>query len=162
MRIGLLGGVSVTADDGEPVDVGPAKCRTVLAVLALSAGSLVPVSRLAELVWGAAPPRTADKTLQSYVVRLRRALGPDSIVRTGAAYRLVMEPDVVDVTRFRRLLDMGDVDAALAEWTGFPLAGLDAPALTRSSTRSSSSGWEQSRSTSNGAWRSTRRRPSPP
>lgn len=129
VRIGLFGGVSAATDDGKPVDVGPAKCQTVLAALALSAGGLVTVSRLVELVWGDDPPRTADKTLQSYVVRLRKGLGPSSIVRTGAAYRLVVDVDAVDVTRFRRQLDLGDIGAALAQWSGAPLAGLDAPGL---------------------------------
>ena len=68
---------SAATDGGEPLDVGPAKCQTVLAVLALSAGSAVPVTRLVELVWGDEPPRTAEKTLQSYVVRLRAGLGAD-------------------------------------------------------------------------------------
>ena len=130
VRIGLFGGVSAVTDGGEPLDIGPAKCQTVLAVLALSAGSAVPVSRLVELVWGDEPPRTAEKTLQSYVVRLRAGLGADAIVRTGAAYRLAVPADAVDVARFRRQLDSGNVEAALAEWTGTPLAGLDAPGLT--------------------------------
>jgi len=130
VRIGLFGGVSATTDGGEPLDIGPAKCQTVLAVLALSAGSAVPVTRLVQLVWGAAPPRTAEKTLQSYVVRLRAGLGADSIVRIGAAYRLAVPGDAVDVARFRRQLDSGNVEAALAEWTGTPLAGLDAHGLT--------------------------------
>ncbi|MHA6783122.1 AfsR/SARP family transcriptional regulator [Pseudonocardia saturnea] len=106
------------------MDVGPVKCRTVLAALALSAGSSVAVSRMVELVWGEDPPRTAEKTLQSYVVRLRKGLGAGSIVRTGAAYRLAVAPDAVDVARFQRHLDAGDVASALAQWTGTPLAGL--------------------------------------
>jgi predicted ATPase/DNA-binding SARP family transcriptional activator len=130
LRIGLFGGVSAVTDAGVPLDVGPAKCQTVLAVLALSAGSAVPVSRLVELVWGDGSPRTAEKTLQSYVVRLRSALGADAIVRTGAAYRLAVPTEAVDVARFRRQLDSGNVGAALTEWTGTPLAGLDAPGLT--------------------------------
>jgi predicted ATPase/DNA-binding SARP family transcriptional activator len=130
VRIGLFGGVSAATDDGTTVDIGPPKCQAVLAVLALSAGSAVPVPRLVELVWGDEPPRTADRTVQSYVVRLRKGLGSASIVRTGAAYRLAVQADVVDVGRFRRHLDEGDIDAALAQWSGIPLAGLDAPALT--------------------------------
>jgi len=101
----------------------------VLAALALSVGEAVPVSRLVDLVWGEGPPRTADKTLQGYVVRLRKGLGPDAVARTGAAYRLDLDPDAVDVARFRRHLAAGDVDAALAAWTGAPLAGLDVPGL---------------------------------
>jgi predicted ATPase/DNA-binding SARP family transcriptional activator len=129
VRISLLGGVSAAADGGRPVDVGPAKCQTVLAILALSAGAAVPVPRLVDLVWGEDPPRTADKTLQSYIVRLRRALGAGAIVRTGAAYRLALGADAVDVWRFRRHLDLGEIDKALSEWAGPPLAGLDASRL---------------------------------
>ena len=130
VQIRLFGGVAATTDDGEPVDVGPAKCQAVLAVLALSPGSAVPVSRIVRLVWGEEPPRTADKTLQSYVTRLRKGLGADSIVRTGVAYRLDVTADSVDVVRFQRLLGLDDTEAALAEWTGTPLAGLDADGLT--------------------------------
>ena len=129
VRIGLLGGVRVTDDGGEALDIGPAKCQTVLAVLALSVGSAVPVNRLVDLVWGVDPPRTAGKTLQSYVVRLRKTLGPDTIVRSGAAYRLDVAGSAVDVGRFRRRLEVGDVDGALMEWSGAPLAGLAANGL---------------------------------
>jgi DNA-binding SARP family transcriptional activator len=129
VRISLLGGVSAAADSGKPIDVGPAKCQLVLAVLALWAGSAVPVPRLVDLVWGEDPPRTAEKTLQSYVVRLRKGLGGQAIVRTGAAYRLAVGTDAVDVGRFRRHLEARDIDRALSEWAGPPLAGLDAPGL---------------------------------
>lgn len=125
VQIRLLGGVGAVTGAGEPVDVGPAKCQAVLAALALSAGSAVPVTRLVELVWGAEAPRTAEKTLQTYVARLRKVLGPDVIVRTGGAYRLDVDAGSVDVRRFQNHLDSGDIAAALAEWTGDPLAGLD-------------------------------------
>src|SRR5919106_6099071 len=101
VQIRLLGGVSAT-DDGDPLDVGPGRCQAVLAALAFSAGSAVPVWRLVELVWGETAPRTAEKTLQSYVTRLRKGLGPGSIVRSGAAYRLDVDADSVDVLRFQR------------------------------------------------------------
>ncbi len=130
MQVHLLGGVAAVTDGGEPLDVGPAKCRAVLAALALSVGEAVPVSRLVDVVWGEDPPRTADKTLQGYVARLRKGLGPETIVRAGTAYRLDLDADRVDVVRFRRLLMAGDVDGALAAWTGTPLAGLDVPGLT--------------------------------
>ena len=130
VQIRLLGGVDAASDDGDPIDIGPAKSQALLAALALSAGSAVPVSRLVDLVWGQDPPRTAEKTLQSYVTRLRKGLGPDSIERTGSAYRLVVDPDSVDVTRFQAHFRAGDLEAALKEWTGPPLGGLDAPGLS--------------------------------
>ena len=129
VRIRLLGGVSAT-DGGKPVDVGPAKCQMVLAALGLATGSAVAVTRLVDLVWGEEPPRTAEKTLQSYVVRLRKGLGSDAIVRVGTAYRLAVDPGAVDVARFRQQLHLGNVEAALAEWTGTPLAGLEGHGLT--------------------------------
>ena len=134
MRIRLLDGVGAVTDDGEPVDVGPAKCQAVLAALALSAGSAVPVWRLVELVWGDDPPRTAERTLQSYIARLRKGLGQDTIVRTGGAYRLDVPAESVDVVRFQRHLEEGNVEEALTAWTGTPLAGLEAPGLSASIT----------------------------
>lgn len=129
VQIRLLGGVMAEGADGEVVDVGPAKSQALLAALALSPGAAVPVGRLVDLVWGDDPPRTAEKTLQTYVGRLRQGLGQDALVRVGAAYRLDVAPDAVDVGRFQSRLAAGDVDAALAEWSGEPLAGLDAPGL---------------------------------
>ncbi len=129
VQIRLLGGVSAAAGAGEMVDLGPAKCRAVLAALALSPGEAVPVTRLVDLVWGQDPPRTAEKTLQGYVARLRRSIGAAAIVRTGAAYRLDVGAEAVDAHRFQRYVAIGDVEAALTEWRGMPLAGLDVPGL---------------------------------
>jgi predicted ATPase/DNA-binding SARP family transcriptional activator len=130
MEIHLLGGVAAVSDAGEPLEIGPAKCRALLAVLALSVGTAVPVSRLVDVVWGEDPPRTADKTLQGYVAQLRRGLGAEAIVRVGAAYRLDLDPEAVDVGRFRRLRASGDITGSLAVWAGTPLAGLEVPGLT--------------------------------
>ena len=135
VQIRLLGGVGVADDTGAPVDIGPSKSQAVLAALALWPGVVVSVSRLVTMVWGDDPPRTAEKTLQSYITRLRKELGDGSIVRVGAAYRLDIDPGAVDVVRFQRLLDSGDVEAALAEWTGAPLEGLDAVGLAPAAQR---------------------------
>ncbi len=124
VQIRLFGEVGASTDDGLVADVGPAKCQIVLAGLALAPNTAVPVPRLIELVWGQDPPRTAEKTLQSYVTRLRKGLGPDSISRVGVAYRLNTPPESVDVVRFQRSLESGDRDAALTQWAGRPLVGL--------------------------------------
>ncbi|MDT3442304.1 BTAD domain-containing putative transcriptional regulator [Pseudofrankia sp. BMG5.37] len=129
-RVHLLGGVRAVTGRGEPVAVGPPMCQTLLAALALSAGTAVPVSRLVDLMWGADRPRTAERTLHSYITRLRQALGAGTIATVGAAYRLDLPADAVDALRFQRHADAGDAAAALAEWTGPPLAGLHvAPGL---------------------------------
>ncbi|MEM8746598.1 MAG: BTAD domain-containing putative transcriptional regulator [Actinomycetota bacterium] len=128
-RISLLGGVAITDPSGHDVDPGPAKCRELLAALALEPQVAVPVSRLVVLLWGDDPPRTAEKTLQTYVARLRKALGHDAIARVGAAYRLELPPESIDTSRFRRAIRDGDRTGALDEWGGEPLAGLDNDAL---------------------------------
>ncbi|WP_198680863.1 BTAD domain-containing putative transcriptional regulator [Lentzea terrae] len=125
MRIGLLGGVRATTDDGSLVDLGSPRSQVVLAALALSAGAPVPESRLIDLVWGDSPPSSA-KALQWHVAQLRKSLGADAIARVGAAYRLDVP---TDVARFRSILRAGDFAAALSEWGGVPLAGLEAPGL---------------------------------
>jgi predicted ATPase/DNA-binding SARP family transcriptional activator len=123
-KVVVLGEVGAVDDAGQPLEVGPPKCRLLLAALALHHGEPVPVSRLVELVWGEAAPSTASKILQGYVSRLRKVLGAEAIARVGAAYRL--ERDVeVDATRFTRLTAEGDVSGALALWAGDPLSDLD-------------------------------------
>ncbi|WP_372733948.1 BTAD domain-containing putative transcriptional regulator [Nocardioides sp.] len=132
--IRLLGGVAATVA-GAPVELGPPKSRALLAALALVAGETVPVSRLVDLVWAEDPPRTAAKILQTYVMQLRAALGANAVERSGAGYRLALDPGCVDTARFEDRLASGDVDAALGEWTGPPLAGLDAPGLAPQAAR---------------------------
>lgn len=133
LAIHLFGGVRAAIGD-VVVDVGPPKCQTVLAALALSAGSPVPLGRLVELVWGTEPPASAERTLQSYIARLRRSLGSEIITRHGSSYCLEVPASSVDVARFEHHLDQGRVADALAEWKGAPLAGLDAPGLYPSAT----------------------------
>src|ERR1041384_4954469 len=63
VQIRLFGGVSAVTDRGDPVDVGASRTQAVLAVLALSPRTAVPVPRLIDLVWADTPPQTADKAL---------------------------------------------------------------------------------------------------
>ncbi len=128
-RIRLLGGVQALGADGSVLDVGPAKCQIALAALALNVGSPTPVPHLIDAIWGEDPPRTAERTLQSYLARLRGALGSGSIDRAPGAYRLTLPPESVDVFRFERRLDEGDIEGAVSEWAGEPFAGLEAPGL---------------------------------
>ena len=107
MQIRLLGGVTAETADGAAIDIGPAKSQALLAALALSPGAAVPVGRLVDLVWGEDPPRTAEKTLQTYVGRLRQGLGPDALARVGAAYRLDVPASSIDVARFQSALWLG-------------------------------------------------------
>jgi predicted ATPase/class 3 adenylate cyclase/DNA-binding winged helix-turn-helix (wHTH) protein len=80
--------------------LGGKKERTVLAVLVLNANQVVSASRLAEALWGDRWPPTATKTVQNYILRLRRALAGASeleIETRGGGYMLALAPEATDV-----------------------------------------------------------------
>ncbi|GGU90544.1 SARP family transcriptional regulator [Actinomadura cremea] len=111
MRFGVLGPLGVWTADGVPVAVRGAKVRALLAVLIGHEGRPVPVDRLIDDLWGDAPPRNPAGALQVKVSRLRRALdeaepGARDLLSFEEAlgYRLRVEPEDVDATRFTRLL----------------------------------------------------------
>lgn len=115
LRFGLLGPVCAarSGPDGETdVDLGPAKQRAVLAVLALSAGSPVSRTDIIEFLWPDGPPPAAVNAVQTYIKRLRRILEPERPPRTASrvlparrsGYLLAAGPQQVDVLRFRDLV----------------------------------------------------------
>ena len=109
MRIGLLGPLEVTDRAGRPVEVGGARLRTLLILLALDAGRVVTAGRLVDGVWGDDPPSVAPNAQQSLISRLRRTLPELLIESHPAGYRLVLtEPgDTVVVSEFDRLAARG-------------------------------------------------------
>src|SRR6266516_8125479 len=91
----ILGPLEV-ARDGEPLVLGAAQQRALLAVLVLRRGEVVSVDRLVDELWGERVPAAAAKTVQVYVSQLRKALGGGVIVTQGRAYRLAVAPEQVD------------------------------------------------------------------
>ena len=87
---GVLGPLTVL-QGGAAVAVGGPKERVVLAQLLARANQVVSIDALVEAVWADRPPRSAERTLQAYVARLRGILEPDRpsgvestmLVRTG-------------------------------------------------------------------------------
>ena len=108
----ILGPLEVV-DDGRAVDLGGPRQRAVLALLLLHAGEAVPADRLIEELWSGSPPEGAAGTLQSYVSKLRRELGRQTIVTRGGGYAL--EPGVAD-------LDLRRFERLAAEASGLPAA----------------------------------------
>ncbi|MFD2767563.1 tetratricopeptide repeat protein [Micromonospora eburnea] len=128
----LLGPVTVDGAD-TALPLGSAMQRTVLAVLALEAGRVVPVERLIAYLWGETPPKDPNGLIQTYVSRLRSALRPvgAAIERQAHGYLLDLPAAEVDVHVFRAAVagaattsDSGSLREALALWRGEPLAGL--------------------------------------
>jgi predicted ATPase/DNA-binding SARP family transcriptional activator len=130
----ILGSFEVRRD-GEPVPLGGAKARALLAMLVLHAGEPVSAERLAIALWGEEASATAVNAVQVHVSRVRRALAADGLlVTTGAGYRL--DTNRVDALRFEdsyaaglAALRTGDaagaareLRAALGLWRGDALA----------------------------------------
>ena len=76
MDVGVLGPLRVADAAGE-VRLQGAKERTLLAVLAAHADQVVAPDDLVDALWPDEPPRTAIRTLQVYIARLRSALARD-------------------------------------------------------------------------------------
>ncbi|MER5265027.1 BTAD domain-containing putative transcriptional regulator [Actinosynnema sp. NPDC002837] len=131
----LLGAVFALVD-GEPVDLGPARQRCVLAALAVDAGQVVSVDRLIHRVWGEQPPLRARETLVNYVSRLRQVLAASTapLVRRSGGYVLAVAPSTVDLHRFRDLRARARAEddrraaellgEALGLWRGDAMTGL--------------------------------------
>jgi DNA-binding SARP family transcriptional activator/tRNA A-37 threonylcarbamoyl transferase component Bud32 len=142
MEFLILGPLEVTAGD-EPIQLGGPKQRAVLAHLILRANHPVPADRLIDGLWGDEPPETARNTLQTYVYRLRKALGEERLAASDGGYMLGADPGEIDAARFEaivkeaKLLASADPAAAAARfadaltlWRGAPLADLaDEPSL---------------------------------
>ncbi|MEU5164425.1 BTAD domain-containing putative transcriptional regulator, partial [Streptomyces sp. NPDC020875] len=140
MRYSVLGTTQAHRDDGTPVPLGGVRLRALLGALALRAGRTVPVGALVTEVWAGEPPADPTGALQALVGRLRRTIGAGAVVSAadGGGYRLVADPDDIDLHRFTRLtgegaraLADGDpakagivLEEALALWRGPALADL--------------------------------------
>src|SRR5690242_6679738 len=134
----VLGARAVTGGD-RPVKVPPGRLSVLLASLLLRPNQLVPARDLIDRLWDDDPPPTSTNTLQVYIARLRRALGPGgpAIISTRAGGDLAhASSDTLDLLRFTDLLDHADRarasgDSTLeARLTGEAVALWQRPILT--------------------------------
>jgi DNA-binding SARP family transcriptional activator/tetratricopeptide (TPR) repeat protein len=144
MEFRLFGEVELRAA-GESLEVGTPRQQAVLAALVVDAGRPVATQTIVDRVWDDAPPAEARNVLYSHLSRIRQLLGQAAeltgatavrIERRHAGYVLQVDPDLVDLHRFRRLVEQAhdprsaDSDRAarlaqaLALWRGAPLAGI--------------------------------------
>ncbi len=141
MRFRVLGSLDVVIDGRKSAPAG-ARERVVLARLLLAAGRPVATDALLETAWPGMDPERAGRSLQVRLAHLRAFLEPGRpagapsslLVREGAGYRLVIDPDQVDTVRFERLVrtaaSLPAADAfeayvdALALWRGRPFSDI--------------------------------------
>ena len=137
LSFSILGPLEATKD-GERLDLGSRRQRALLVRLLLAGGRVVSSDQLVEDLWGGNPPASAAATLQSYVSRLRRALGDDRrvLVSEAGGYALRAGREQLDVARFQELAERGSaalrearfdeadvlLSKALSLWRGEPLA----------------------------------------
>ncbi|MFD9903116.1 BTAD domain-containing putative transcriptional regulator [Streptomyces sp. NPDC059063] len=147
----LLGPVSGRVGD-DPLNVGSPQQQAVLAMLLLREGRAVSMDDLVDGLWGEEPPRTAHRTVLTYVSRLRTAFEPERRPGDGGevlpsvpgGYALRAADVEVDSLLFEREVAdrSGDTRAvydrlagALARWRGSPLVGVPGPWAQRERSR---------------------------
>jgi DNA-binding SARP family transcriptional activator/ABC-type branched-subunit amino acid transport system substrate-binding protein/DNA-binding beta-propeller fold protein YncE len=108
MDFRLLGPLEVLESD-RPVSLGRGRQRALFALLLIHANEVVSTDRLIDELWGESPPRTALKSVQVYVSRLRKELGDGRLATRPPGYVLRTDPSEVDVCRFERLVGDADV-----------------------------------------------------
>ena len=125
--IRVLGALSMEID-GKPVAIASATQRRLLGVLLAQPDVVVSVDRLADAVWDGNPPASARASLQTYLYRLRSAIGEEVIVTKPPGYLLDSSTFRSDAKQFEELVAVssaGDAqqcvnvsEQALALWRG--------------------------------------------
>jgi DNA-binding SARP family transcriptional activator len=126
--------MAVHGEDGEILIPGH-RLRTLLALLLAEPNRVISAAQLAAGLWDR-PPQNADRTILTYLSRLRRTLdgahAGATIVTRSAGYALQINPNAIDAARFAQLaedgraaLDAGEYETAsnrlseaLALWRG--------------------------------------------
>ena len=101
--IRVLGPIDVATAEGV-VTVGGPRPQKLLGALVLAVRHSASTADLIVVLWGERPPEHAVNTVQSYVSRLRRLLGRETIVNADGGYRLEVEVDGLDALLFERLV----------------------------------------------------------
>jgi DNA-binding SARP family transcriptional activator len=100
---------------GTVLDLGGSQLRALFVALVVADGRAVSVAALVEHLWGEHAPQDADRTVRTYVSRLRRylrrasdALGVAELIVTRApGYLLKLDRGVIDAVRFERMAGEG-------------------------------------------------------
>ncbi len=135
-------GPTEVRQDGSVVPLPARRLRALLTELLINANRVVPPGELIEAIWAGEPPAGPERALHTSFSRLRAALGPAAeLIRTvPGGYLIELEPDQLDLTKFRALVDQaGATDdpqdqarllgEALELWQDVPLTGLGTESL---------------------------------
>ena len=140
----ILGPVEVSAD-GRVIEIGGPSLRRLLAILLLHPNEPVSRGTLVHELWGEQPPAGAQGSLEVYISRLRKFLGPPALLTRPGAYCLQVTDGQLDSERFERLAVQGrgelaagtpgpaaeSLRAALRIWRGPALGDLSAESFAQ-------------------------------
>jgi DNA-binding SARP family transcriptional activator/WD40 repeat protein/tRNA A-37 threonylcarbamoyl transferase component Bud32 len=137
MEFRVLGPIEVVAD-GERLDLGGPKQRTLLALLVANAGKPMSTEALIDGAYGDEPPDGARRSVQTYISNLRSLIG-DMIKSVPSGYEFRQVDSWIDAEQFSLLTETGhsliDKDPgaagtklreALALWRGHPYSDIEA------------------------------------
>jgi DNA-binding SARP family transcriptional activator len=141
MEFRVLGPLEIV-EQGNPLPLGGARQRALLALLLTRANEVVSTDRLIDELWGDRTPKRAANALQYHVSQLRKLLGEaDAIVTKEPGYMIRVGPDELDLLRFERLVQEGQRSSpeaaarllrnALALWRGPALADVSDETFAR-------------------------------
>jgi DNA-binding SARP family transcriptional activator/tetratricopeptide (TPR) repeat protein len=110
--VGVLGPLSIHRD-GSDLPAPANLPRVLLGLLAIQPGQLVTRDEIVDVLWGEHPPRTCLSLIHGYAAQTRALLEPDRTDRSasrvlpwaGSGYRLLLDRDQLDLTRFDDLVD---------------------------------------------------------
>ncbi|MEU3988298.1 winged helix-turn-helix domain-containing protein [Streptomyces platensis] len=118
MEFSLLGPIAVTTGSAE-LSLGPAKRRSVLALLLLQPNTTVPLEQLIDSLWEDEPPEHARTVVQGHVSRLRATLAEGGaeaygieLTTHGSAYLLRLPEELIDAHRFGELVALARPEVA--------------------------------------------------
>lgn len=151
MKFYVLGPLEVVSSGG-PVAIRGRRLRALLAILLLHATQVVSIERLIDEMWPENPPQSAVENIRTYICQLRSLLRlpyeQGSLESHPGGYRLMADPEHLDLLRFSRLADAGRrtlqkganasaiilLGEAMSLWRGSPLLELDLGPITRAKT----------------------------
>jgi DNA-binding SARP family transcriptional activator/TolB-like protein len=119
LRLQTLGSVFVAAD-GQSLGGAASQRRTLalLAALAIAGEGGLSRDKIVGLLWPETDPERARHSLTQALYAARRALEADDLFTVNADVRLNRQRLVCDVNELERALDAGDLERAVALYTG--------------------------------------------
>ncbi len=93
MRVRLVGPLRLFVDGARVAELPAGRASSLLGMLAVESGHLVPTDRIIDDLWPDGAPAKAEQNVASLVSRLRRLVGRDRIQGGRSGYRADLETD---------------------------------------------------------------------